>query len=161
MDIFKKAKKSIGDIVPEKTLASNTVEAIVLAVVELRVLYLKHLNSHWTTGGPSFYGDHQLFERLYKMAQEDTDALAERVIGLAGSDCMKFEKQSVELSRRLSSLGLSFSSAKAESSCLSLLDRAIRTAQDNGDLTHGLDDLLKSISGNRETALYLLKQRGL
>jgi DNA-binding ferritin-like protein len=123
-------------------------------------LYIIHQGSHWTTSGPSFYGDHLLFERLYKSAQEDADALAERIIGLAGVESMKLDKQMSDISVRISTLSsVVLQPEKVEDGCIRLITKAIDTAEANGNMTNGLEDLLMSISSNRETALYLLKQR--
>jgi starvation-inducible DNA-binding protein len=42
----------------------------------------KLLNFHWTVYGVHFYELHRKFEDLYKMAQEQVDAIAERVLVL-------------------------------------------------------------------------------
>ena len=42
-----------------------------LYVASLKAMALIHQQSHWTTRGQSFYGDHLLFEKLYDSALED------------------------------------------------------------------------------------------
>lgn len=37
-------------------------------------------SSHWQVGGPNFYGDHQLFERLYGSVSDEIDTLAEKLV---------------------------------------------------------------------------------
>jgi len=47
-------------------------------------LYVKTRNFHWNVSGPSFMELHQLFEKQYKLLEENIDELAERISKLGG-----------------------------------------------------------------------------
>ena len=51
-----------------------------------RALQLMYQHLHWITAGDSFYSDHLLYERLYKKMTEEIDEVAEKFVGLSGSD---------------------------------------------------------------------------
>lgn len=72
-----------------------------LYIATLKAMALIHQNSHWTTKGIPFYGDHLLFERLYNSALEDLDLAAEKFIGLFGDDCLQYEMQAELLNKVL------------------------------------------------------------
>src|SRR5271154_2556408 len=54
----------------------------------LRAIYDFHQFSHWTIKGSSFYGDHLMMERLYESAQNNSDAAAEKTIGICGPESL-------------------------------------------------------------------------
>jgi DNA-binding ferritin-like protein len=58
------------------------------ALAALQLLFLVHRHNHWESKGPTSYGDHLMFERLYKSADDDMDALAEKAAGLLGAECI-------------------------------------------------------------------------
>jgi DNA-binding ferritin-like protein len=45
-------------------------------------LYLLHQSAHWQSSGPTYYGDHLMFQRLYKPIDKEIDSLGERAVGL-------------------------------------------------------------------------------
>ena len=51
----------------------------------LRAAHHLYLTLHWQAKGPTFYGDHLLFERLYSARAEEIDGLAELIAGTYGS----------------------------------------------------------------------------
>lgn len=123
--------------------------------------------SHWKAAGPSFYGDHQLFERLYKgdpSIDDQIDALAEKISAHFGASSI----DPVELQRSAASI---LSTAVAQGSSAAehglALERSIQNLikethvnlKMDGNLSMGLDDFLMGLAGERETAIYLLKQR--
>lgn len=135
-----------------------------LYVATLRQIYLVHQYSHWTTRGDPFYGDHQLFERLYKSAADDADMAAEKMIGLFGPDGVDYNMQRDFMSK----LAAKYESLKDEPAGLSLKiekdflaysDEAYKLFDEEGVLSLGLDDMIMSIASNRETSVYLLKQK--
>jgi len=46
-----------------------------------RALYQMYQNFHWKSAGPQYYGDHQLYQRLYEGVLPEIDQLAERIMG--------------------------------------------------------------------------------
>jgi len=134
-----------------------------LYLAALRELALIHQHSHWTTKGPSFYGNHLIFERIYKSATEDADLAAEKLIGIFGGKSVNFALQQSfmhKISNRYSALGGDpiNMSLKAEKDFIVLSDQFYRFLEKENKITLGLDDMIMSISSNRESSCYLLQQ---
>lgn len=131
-------------------------------VALLRSIYLIHQNSHWITSGQSFYGDHLLFERIYKSAAEDADLAAEKFIGLFGSEVIDLHMQAQligETLKEFSNDSPHRCSLNVEKKFLTFSEKFYRILKDEGDkMSLGLDDMLMQIASNREGAVYLLKQ---
>jgi DNA-binding ferritin-like protein len=72
-----------------------------LYIACLKAMTLIHQHNHWTTKGEDFYGDHLLFERIYKSAQENLDLAAEKFIGVLGEECMDYKLQADLLNKVL------------------------------------------------------------
>lgn len=135
-----------------------------LYIATLKAMYLIHQHNHWTTKGLSFYGDHLMFQRLYESVQTDLDSAAEKFIGLLGDECIRYDLQTDLLNKVL----LRFKSLEGSPAHLSLsiekeflkfAQTAYNCFEEEGKLTMGLDDMLMSVSSNRETAVYLLNQK--
>lgn len=134
-----------------------------LYVASLKAVSLIHQHNHWTTKGHTFYGDHLLFERLYKSTLEDLDLAAEKFIGLFGDSYLNYSLQA----KLLNSVLLKYNNLEDEPLALSLSVEkdflkfskdAYNCFEEEGRLTLGLDDMIMSIAGNHETATYLLQQ---
>ena len=52
----------------------------------LRAANVIHQSNHWRTAGPSYYGDHVMFERLYDDSLPFIDQMAEKAMGLGHPD---------------------------------------------------------------------------
>lgn len=134
-----------------------------LYIATLKAIALIHQHSHWTTKGIAFYGDHLLFERLYKSTLEDLDLAAEKFIGLFGDICLDYDTQTDLLHKVLLKYkNLEGSpvqmSLEAEKDFLKFSKVAYNTFEDEGKLTLGLDDMLMAIASKREESVYLLQQ---
>lgn len=134
-----------------------------LYVATLKAISLIHQHSHWTTKGDPFYGNHLLFERIYKSALEDLDLAAEKFIGLFGEDCLDYQLQADLLHKVL----LKYKDSEGEPLAMSLAIEkdflkfskdAYNCFEEEGKLTLGLDDMVMAIASNREGAVYLLQQ---
>lgn len=134
-----------------------------LYVATLKALSLIHQHNHWTTKGIAFYGDHLLFERLYKSTLENLDLAAEKFIGVFGDQCLSYDLQ-VEL---LAKVMLKYKnlegspmrmSLQAEKDFLKFSKDAYNCFEEEGKLTLGLDDMVMAIASEREEAVYLLQQ---
>lgn len=119
---------------------------------------------HWRASGNVSYGDHLLYERLYKGRLEELDRVAERIAGLFGDEALDPQvlvARSAAWLSRWREAGKPVAQALAAESDL---QRAIRKAHDAGKetqtLTLGLDDLLASLASAHEESTYLLRQRG-
>lgn len=134
-----------------------------LYIASLKAISLIHQHSHWTTRGIAFYGNHLLFERIYKSALEDLDLAAEKFIGLFGPDCLDYVLQADLLNKVLLRYkGLEgkplLMSLTVEQDFLKFSKDAYNCFEEEGNLTLGLDDMVMSIASNREGAVYLLQQ---
>ena len=134
-----------------------------LYVATLKALALIHQHNHWTTNGVAFYGDHLLFERLYKSTLENLDLAAEKFIGVLGDQCLGYDLQAALLNKVLlkyknlegSPIQMSL---EAEKDFLEFSKDAYNCFEDEGKLTLGLDDMIMAIASEREGAVYLLQQ---
>ena len=139
------------------------VKVAALYIATLKAISLIALHGHWTTRGEMFYGEHLLFERLYKSAFEDLDTAAEKFIGLFGEDCLNYELQADLLNKViLKYKGLEGSpiemSLAAEKDFIKFSTDAYKCFEKEQKLSLGLDDMVMSIAGKREEAVYLLQQ---
>jgi hypothetical protein len=138
-------------------------EALALLLATSRALYELLHSFHWQTSGPSFYADHLLFERLYGVAYQDIDAIAEKLIGVTGrTDLVGPQLQSQLTSKVLDGFeisdepsGFAASALLAEHGLLALLADLLQTP----DLSQGLQNFLQGIADTHETSVYLLGQR--
>jgi len=147
-------------------------ELLTYLLAGLRAINMLHQTAHWQTRGGHFYGDHQLFERLYEESLPGIDGVAERVIGLTGDSakvslCTQAPliAQVVQVmhqgdpdpapdAEKLVKLSL-----WAETLLIGGLTAGKKKIDEAGALTEGLDDLLQGIASTHETFVYLLKQR--
>lgn len=139
----------------------------VLAV--LRAASIVHQAHHWQTRGSSFYGDHQLFDRLYSEGLEGIDQVAERAVGLGGRELVGAARQSTlvadliarwtSMSGDSSAAGLAGISLGVERDVVSAVTEAKRSLEASGRLTEGTDNLLQGIADQHEEFVYLLQQR--
>lgn len=142
----------------------NRVEELTnLYVAYLRAIYLTHQNSHWVSKGKEFYGNHLMFERIYKSSSEDADAAAEKMIGVFGDDALDPKLQSQFISKLLEKVSGEDpveTSLNVEKQFLEFSTKFYNTIKSEGKMTQGLDDMILTIANNREGACYLLGQAG-
>ncbi len=127
----------------------------------LRSLYLIHQQAHWCVKGHNFYGNHVLLQRLYESAQSNTDKAAEKVIGLYGSSSIDMAEQASDIKKfmsRYTDKNPIVNCLNAEKDFLKAAEKLYQMLNESGKLTLGLDDLICSISSDREEAVYLLQQ---
>lgn len=134
-----------------------------LYITTLKALALIHQHSHWTSLGDDFYGQHLLFERLYKSVLENLDLAAEKFIGLMGDACLDYDTQAdllhkVLLKYRNLEGSPTEMSLAVERNFLKLNKDAFQAFEDENKMTLGLDDALCVIASEREEAVYLLQQ---
>jgi DNA-binding ferritin-like protein len=143
--------------------------ALTLTMSYLRYLAMLHQTNHWTSCGDPFYGDHQLFQRLYELADGEIDKLAEKSVGLGTSnlvnleDHLKYVLMLQQTNQRHFVIPrpdeLIDSSLVAEATFLCVMKMICDSLRDNGLMTNGLDNLLAGVQDSHEGSLYLLKQR--
>ena len=138
-------------------------------LVHLKFLAEVHQNHHWTTAGDPYYGDHQLFSRLYDGVKGEIDAVAEKSIGLGCTQNVNLHLMTSQLLKLVSGYGMTSTipqpsdlarrSLLAEMNFLKVIDYVIESLEENYILTNGLDNMLQGIADSHEGHVYLLKQR--
>ena len=134
-----------------------------LYIATLNAISIIHRQNHWTTKGKTFYGDHLLFERIYKTSLEDLDSAAETLIGHFGDECLDYDLQADLLHRVLLTYkNLEGSpqqmSLAVERDFLKLGEQFYKLLEAEGKLTLGIGDVLPAIASSRDSAVYLLQQ---
>lgn len=132
----------------------------------LRATFHVDQSAHWQTRGPSYYGDHLLYQRLYEDVAKEIDSVGERAIGINGeAQAVDPELSANQVSRMVATLRVSVGNARgahglallalsAEMNVLSAIDRMLSVRQ-----TQGVQNLLQGIADTHETHVYLLRQR--
>jgi len=136
-------------------------DALRPVLAHLLALYQLYYFAHWSSQGPSSYGDHQLYERLYKSTQEEFDSVAERLVGHCGEDALGgvfplAAQWNTEWMRCGSPL---LAATLGEARLAKVLLEGYRRLDAQAGLTLGLDDLLMQIANQHETNQYLLRRR--
>jgi DNA-binding ferritin-like protein len=129
-----------------------------------------HQAHHWQAQGGNYYGDHLLFDRLYEGVTEDIDKLAERMVGSG----VPILAHPVLHAKHTSAVVQTFYdgappnptpdehvliSLRAVLRTLVVMKMAYGYLEQQGLLSHGLDNLLQGIADKHEEHIYLLKQR--
>jgi len=138
-------------------------------LVYLKFLAEVHQNHHWTCAGDPFYGDHQLFSRLYDAVKGEIDTVAEKAIGLGCTLNVDLQLSTSQLLKLVSGYGMTSTipqpsdlarrSLLAELNFLKVIDHMIDSLKESCMLTNGLDNMLQGIADAHEGHIYLLKQR--
>ena len=131
-------------------------------LAHLRAMYLSYQTSHWQTHGPTYYGDHLLFQRLYESVQDEIDALAEKIVGYVGGDGVDLGQQI----NTISDILLGFvqipnhhqRGLQSEAQFQTIIKTAYDSIKESGSMTLGLDDWLMATASSHETNQYLLQQ---
>ena len=132
----------------------------------LRTMYVHYQNLHWESKGANFYGDHLMFQRMYEVVAEETDTVAEKILGLTGNALWVSDRHSLQ--HGFDTIQIWYSVAPedsisralfSEAYILEQLDYARSVLDDNDSLTYGLDDMLSSVASKHEEHVYLLRQR--
>ena len=153
----------------KKIAEANAKEIMAAYVAMLRSVAIIHQNNHWQCSGPNFYSNHLMFERLYKEASEQSDALAEKSIELFGIDVLDLKKQAGLIKTLVSIYAHGGSSdnetalsnsIEAEKDFIKLSSNVIQQLNKFKALSPGLEDLINGLMSDSENRIYLLKQAG-
>lgn len=134
----------------------------------LRAQRWNYETCHWQVHGDAFYGDHQLFERLYNNLGQEIDTLAEKIVGLLGDPTegdypFSNESQAQTAQAWLGSWAIYTCPHRRSLRSEQDLQRALKKAYDIlkslDALTLGLDDFLMSLASAHDSHTYLLRQR--
>jgi DNA-binding ferritin-like protein len=128
-----------------------------------------HLTSHWRSSGPNSFGDHLMYERLYKKVDEEIDDLAEQLVQIGGSPAVDPSAMLSDAARRISKVEDHMRpepQTRLATRALAMENALVRTITDvrlrlqQADaLSLGLDNLLAGVADTHNKHLYLLKQR--
>lgn len=128
----------------------------------LRAQYWSYQQSHWTTRGDVFYGNHLLFQRLYSSVPDQVDGLAEKIVGMYGPDFLDQEDllgMFLFWNERWDEVGcLHERGLTSEEDCQTVLQSTYDELKETGEITLGMDDFLMSLASDHETNQYLLQQ---
>lgn len=155
----------------------------------LQAARLFYHSIHWRVRGSSFYGDHLLFQRLYSGDEggpdldSQIDKLAEKMVAKYGPYSVQIYPHKDDTFHHTSLISkidyaLEDSSGKfvdetykfvsdcpfrqaiqIEKSIQKVISYCYNELKKNNSLSLGMDDFLMSLASERETAMYLLKQR--
>ena len=128
----------------------------------LRAMYLSYQTSHWQTKGPTYYGNHLLYQRLYESVQGEIDALAEKIVGYVGPAGVNLDGQ-VGLVATIATEWAQVSDhhrrgLDSELGFQHHIKVAYEAIKACGMMTLGLDDFLMATASAHETNIYLLQQ---
>ncbi len=150
--------------------ADAPMSLLAAVVAFLRAEAMIHQAHHWQARGQNYYSDHLLFERLYDELLGDIDKVAERMIG---SGHVIFA-QPILHAKHVSAVVQKFYdgappnptpdehvliSLRAILCTLVMLKIVYGALEQQGLLSHGLDNLLQGVADKHEEHVYLLKAR--
>jgi DNA-binding ferritin-like protein len=145
------------------SMPPNTAHGFPALLALLRAVGWSHWTAHWQTEGPEFYADHQLFDRLYGTTIGEIDQLAEKLVAKYGAEAVHPVGQANLMTTALvdwSSEGDPIQRALWAERALQIGIKACREqAQEDGELSLGMDDFLAGLANKHEEHLYLLGQR--
>lgn len=134
----------------------------------LRAAAFVHQTHHWLTRGPNFYGDHQLFERLYTETQEGIDQLAEKIVGSSdvglSAIVQSWMMNSIVAHACAEQVdvppdGMVSVSLSIEVGVLKALESAKNGLSAEESLSPGTSNLFDGVYDKHESFIYLLQQR--
>jgi DNA-binding ferritin-like protein len=138
----------------------------------VRAMHWMAWNIHWMLSGPSFYGDHLLFERFYdgddeedgdEGLQDDVDSLAEKILGYFGAGAI-CPAQSMHLALNWTKRWVEATDCPrrrmlfAEQDLQSALKITYEALKEADYMPLGLDDFLMGLAERHEVNIYLLQQ---
>jgi DNA-binding ferritin-like protein len=141
-------------------------------LVNLRYLGMLHQTHHWISKGDPFYGDHKLYEQLYKTIVEEVDDVAEKAVGMGGEQNVCLGTQIEEMLRVSTMMGdkedgvptpemLAKKSLLAEVAFIKCVTEMLQSMHDQGVRTDGISNMLQGICDVHERHVYLLKRRSM
>jgi hypothetical protein len=157
---YKKNKRKIE--MYYKKASDNKLMYLQMLLSGLRAAHFAHWTTHWQVKGQPFYGDHLLMERLYTGIVDDIDTLAEKIVGMYGSEAVEPVSQIDQMSIYIRGL---VSLEKDPLHRAYLVEQGLQQLftfiynKLEGQMSLGLDDYIMSTANAHETNVYLLKQR--
>ena len=128
----------------------------------LRAAHHLYHTLHWQAKGTPFYGDHELFKRLYKGVEDDIDDMAEVIAGHYGSDKLDPIKAWAMAGEKISMIAQQGGTPLVIAEMIMELSEAANDAIVNGaecPYPGALSNLVSGIGTKHLADVYLLKQR--
>lgn len=144
---------------------NHNLTVLQLLLAALRAAHWSHWTSHWQVKGNSFYGDHELMDRLYNSLIEEIDTLAEKIVCDFGYEAVHPAPQAQTMAQLLipvekNSGGDPLQRALFVEESLQVFFKAAYNYLKKKDyLSLGMDDFLMSMANAHEENLYLMRQR--
>lgn len=141
---------------------SKSIEMLRWMLALLRAQYWMYQQAHWESRGPTYYGNHLLFQRLYESVTQQVDTLAEKMVGTYGPRAV----DSMDLGNKFLTWINRWQEGEDWHRRMLLSEQDFQTTckdtygslKDMGDLTLGMDDFLMATANEHETNEYLLRQ---
>lgn len=148
----------------QKSVTSLTGTAALQGLLaDLQAMREAYQALHWSADGPSAYGDHLLFGRLYDKLVAEVDGLAEKLVGVTrNSNTVFVTRQMDRMVNRLdpSVHGTVTGMLQVERTfCQDAVPAAKAVLLSGGELSEGLDNFLQGLADAHEENVYLLQQR--
>ncbi len=132
----------------------------------LHALLLLHQSAHWQVRGPTYYGDHLLFQRIYDGIAKEIDSVGERTVntgdprlvcpilvaGLSAELLQGWGKGHGKVEKAAELVAMSL---RAEKEFVTAISQALAQAP----ASDGTQNLLQGIADAHEGNVYLLQQR--
>ena len=137
-------------------------EILVALLAQLRAAHWSHWTSHWQTRGDPFYGDHQMFSKMYEGIEDEIDTLAEKLVGEFGPAAVDPVAQAHLMANMLEAHASDDPVQRALSVEEGLQDtfkHVYSELKDTGALSLGMDDFIMGAANTHDSFLYLLRQR--
>lgn len=129
----------------------------------LRSLGMIHHSHHWQTLGDSYFGDHLLYERLYKTIEGEVDVLGEKVVGVGSPALTNYFRQLLHMKTFMKAINqgdpLITESFRAEILFVLCGELIVKLLERSGLLTTGIEQAVGNILDKHEGHIYFLKQR--
>lgn len=134
-----------------------------IAWIMLQAEYWTFWGLHWKSKGTSYYGDHLLYERLYRARRKEIDRLAELIIAIEGADRLSVARAVQAVAPIVDGIErMQIPDAQkglvAANMTLSALRQADAASQ-GSPYALAVSNALATFSENQMEAVYLLKQR--
>lgn len=157
--------KTAQDYENKNRLLSSAGKAMSKYTAILRGLVIIYHHAHWTAQHESFYGDHLLFDKLYKETTSHMDDAAEKTVGVFGAEHLSMENHIKTAHEFVSDIFRKKSSDPAqicllaEETFLEFSKQLYDMLKENKTMTLGVDDMIMATASDHERHVYLLKQR--
>lgn len=140
----------------------ESLEQLKELLAALRAAYMTYRTAHWQASGDAYYGDHLMLQRIYEESEKHIDQIGERVVGYYGASSVDLADQTERVEhwmQRFSKEGDPIrASLVAAEDVRDMIAKVYGTLEKQGELSLGIDDLLMSISNEKDSHVYLLQQ---